>query len=230
MQSLAVLDAGECERLRRLVHALKPAWIQRAPLPFFTLGAATYLDANGGRRAHYAALAGRLNPILQEHAGWLHDRIQSALASHLGQPVAPAPGLALPGFHIFLAHPAFTRPLASVHLDLQYQEHAWEALGPPDLDHPLSFTLAVALPAAGSGLLTWPRGIADARRMAKADFAATLACDPPTFVPYKVGSMIVHDGHLVHQIAPLPRVSPGDERITLQGHAIRCGNTWYAYW
>jgi len=230
MRSLAVLDVAECEEVRRLVHALKGAWMQRAPLPFFTLGAATYMDANGGRRTNYGELACRLNPVLHEHFGWLHDRVQRELSTLLGLPVLSAPRLALPGFHIFLAHPAFTQPLASVHLDLQYQEHDWATLGEPDYDHPLSFTLAVTLPEAGSGLLTWPQGIADARRLPRADFATLLAREPPTFVPYTLGTMVVHDGHLVHQIAPLSRVAPGDERITLQGHALRCGDAWYAYW
>ena len=230
MQLLEILSAPECEDVRGIVQSLRAEWIQRAPLPFFTLGAATYMDAVGGRREHYAALAERFNPTLQRHFGWLHDRVTAELARILGRPVVPAPGLAVPGFHIFLAHPAFTRPLASVHLDLQYQEHDWTPFGDADFDHPISFTLSVALPVAGGGLLIWPQGIAESRRRSKAEFAHLLANEPPTFVPYSPGSLVVHDGHLVHQIAPLSQMVRGDERITLQGHALRCGDRWYAYW
>ena len=45
--------------------------------------------------------------------------------------------------------------------------------------------------------------------------------------------LVLHSGHLVHQIAPtrgLEAGNPADTRATLQGHAIRCGDTWSVYW
>lgn len=234
MQSIPILDAAECVRTRESVHHLRPYWIQRAPLPFFTLGAATYMDAVGGHRQAYLDAAGRLNGVLREHFGWLYARLHRALGSILHGDVRAAPGLALPGFHVFLAHPAFAQPLASVHLDLQYREHDWTDLGEPDLVWPVSFTLAIALPAAGSGLLVWPQILTkvhalDATRVHSATELASRA-QPPRFVPYSVGAIVVHDGHMPHQMAPPPEIRPEDERITFQGHAIRCGNTWYTYW
>lgn len=234
MQTMPILDAAECERTRMLVHGLRPYWVQRAPLPFFTLGAATYMDAVEGRNQAYLDAAARLNEVLRRSFGWLYERVHGALASILHGTVTPAPGLALPGFHVFLAHPAFAQPLASVHLDLQYREHDWNRLGEPDLARPVSFTLAITLPAAGSGLFVWPRAWPEVQAMHagllhSATETATRS-QPPCFVPYSAGAVVVHDGHVPHQIAPPPQIGPGDERITLQGHAVRCGDTWYTYW
>jgi hypothetical protein len=234
MQKTPILDPAECERTRMLVHRLRPYWVQRAPLPFFTLGAATYMDAVEGRHQAYRAAAGRLNQVLSEHFEWLYGRVHGALASILQGNVTAAPGLALPGFHIFLTHPAFAQPLASVHLDLQYREHDWTCLGEPDFTRPVSFTLAIAIPAAGSGLYVWPQTLAEVQTMhAGQEHAATenaTRSQQPRLVPYSAGAIVVHDGHVPHQIAPPPRIGPGDERITLQGHAVRCGDTWYTYW
>jgi hypothetical protein len=230
MQTIDLLDEDTVRHVGRHIHALREHWIARAPVPFFTLGAATYLDVTPAGRDRYVETARRHNALLTEHFAWLHEAVLAGLERVLGTGVQMAPGLALPGFHIFEAHPAFTRPLASVHLDLQYQQHSWEYLGPPDYEHPVSFTLAITLPAAGGGLLVWPQGIGESRRLSARDMEAALRNQSPSFVPYRAGAMVVHDGHLVHQIAPLTSLAPGDERITLQGHAIRCGPGWYAYW
>ena len=50
------------------------------------------------------------------------------------------------------------------------------------------------------------------------------------FHPYTEGSCALHSGHLVHQIGPIPETVAGDARITLQGHALRCGGVWRLYW
>ena len=48
--------------------------------------------------------------------------------------------------------------------------------------------------------------------------------------PYRIGGLVLHSGHKVHQIAPANDGQRGDERITLQGHGIRCGGVWNLYW
>lgn len=55
----------------------------------------------------------------------------------------------------------------------------------------------------------------------------------PRFHPYRVGGLVVHSGHTVHQIAPMPQPPDAEgsmARITLQGHAIRTGGVWRLYW
>jgi DNA polymerase (family 10) len=55
---IPVLDAAEVARVHADVHAARPRWMRRDPVhPFFTLGAASYLDARRGQFAHYQALA-----------------------------------------------------------------------------------------------------------------------------------------------------------------------------
>ena len=50
MTEIPLLSAAECAAARETVFALSERWIARhALVPFFTLGAASYLDA--GRRA-----------------------------------------------------------------------------------------------------------------------------------------------------------------------------------
>lgn len=121
MHALPILGLAECERARALVHALQPSWTQRSPLPFFALGAATYLDATHGQTSGYLKRATELNPVLREHFAWVHDRVFEVLAAVSGCRVAMAPDLAVPGFHVVLSHPAFIQPLAAVHFDLQYR-------------------------------------------------------------------------------------------------------------
>jgi hypothetical protein len=48
--------------------------------------------------------------------------------------------------------------------------------------------------------------------------------------PYALGQLLMHSGHALHQIAPVIATYPGDERICLQGHGIRCASGWKLYW
>ena len=43
----------------------------------------------------------------------------------------------------------------------------------------------------------------------------------PLVVPYKVGQMFYHTGHVLHQIVPGYDLQP-DDRGLLQGHGIKC--------
>jgi hypothetical protein len=48
--------------------------------------------------------------------------------------------------------------------------------------------------------------------------------------PYNVGALAMHSGYLMHQIGEIDAVYPGDERITLQGHALCQHGEWKLYW
>lgn len=235
MESLAVLTAEESAAVRRRVHELREHWIPRGPAPasFFTLGTPSYLDlAENPETGEYHARAAATRALLLERFGRLYERLAAALAGHLGAPAEYAGDLALPGFHIWLAPAVFTKPKAPVHFDLQYRAFDW----PPgtDLDRLLSFTLPLRLPRAGGGLNVWDatyarfqealgrgwiEGAADLRRFCK-----------HTYVPYTVGVMALHSGHILHQVAPTSRVEPDDERLTLQGHGVWSAGRWLLYW
>lgn len=229
-----LLSAAECDRVHEDVHELRERWIRRRPeVPFFTLGAAVYLDATDGRFASYAELARRDNPVLERSFGWLHERLLAALSEAVGAPCVTHSALALPGFHVFLGHPDFARPMASKHFDLQYEAIDWSGIGTPDPASQLSVTVPVRVPAGGAALRVWDVSWEDARG-ADRDTRRRLAAANryPTIHPYRPGVVAIHTGHLLHQIAPFVDPEPDDERLTMQAHALPVddGDRWIVYW
>jgi hypothetical protein len=231
--SFELLTAQDCARTEQALKALRADWTPRGgdPLSFYTLGAASYLDAG----VDYRQRAEAVNPKLAEHFGWLHSKLCEFLGWRLGAGVEFADRLALPGFHVWETPAIFTQPQASVHFDLQ-QLRVWPRDMPGvDFAHPLSFTLAIRLPRGGGGLNVWDithERFARFRerigaRVDPADLATLLT---PMRHAYTVGSIAIHSGLLMHQIGEIAAVEPGDERITLQGHALKVGGTWRLYW
>ncbi len=232
LAEVPLLTDEECERAWRDVHELRPRWIRRdAALPFFTLGAASYLDATSGRYAAYRELARATNPLLRDRFGWLLERLADAVARHVGKPAVYADDLALPGFHVFLAHPAFAGDTASIHYDLQYQGIDWSAVGTVDTSDQRSLTLAIRLPCAGAGLRIWD---VDARDMAslspEEQRRRRAERRHPRTVAYRTGCLVIHSGHHLHQIAGMRDQRPDDERVTLQAHAASGPERWVVYW
>lgn len=220
-----VLDPSECARAVADVLALRHLWIQRVNVaPFFTLGAASYLDADPNPEPYRELLKG-YNPLLRLQFGWLLDRVSRAISESMGLETQWLESAALPGFHIYLADEIFFKSVAEIHFDRQYELVDWSSVSNPDFSTPLSFTMPIDLPKTGGGLNTWPVEEDELRRMQAA------GVDPPmTFQPYALGELVMHSGNLLHQ-ASLGRVMAEDERrITLQGHGVRSGNRMYLYW
>ena len=226
---IPVLTVQECSVIREAVHGLKSQWVRRAATPFFSLGTASYLDAQAGDALYYE-MARCTNRLLQYHMGWLYDRVAEVLAKHLQAPVCYAPRFALPGFHIFQADPAFAAPAASIHCDLQYERLDWTDFENPDFANSLSFTLSIALPAGGGGLMVWDIERAEILDRPVSETRQLFEVRKPGYEPYRIGEMVVHSGLFVHQIAPMRDIQPDDERITLQGHSICVGDRWFLYW
>jgi hypothetical protein len=230
VKDVPVFTDVECAEIRASVFGLRSLWRRRAPeIPFFTLGAASYLDA-----AHdgnlYPRLAGATNAVLKAKIGWIYQRVAERLESELGDRVRFRETAALPGFHIFLEHEAFKSPIGCVHTDVQFQHLDWSDLGEVDRARPISFTIAIALPKTGAGLNRWivdPDLPAPPVPERREDLTAGRR---KTYHGYTRGFMALHSGFDVHQIAPAPLASAGDERITLQGHGLRSGDTWWIYW
>jgi hypothetical protein len=230
MAELQVLDGDECARAVAQVEALRESWLRRHPLlPFFTLGAAGYLDATASR-ANYESAAARGNPLLQAHFGWLLERVRGVLEDTLDAPVAWPARAALPGFHIYLAHKVFEQPIASIHCDSQYQLIDWSDCGAPDFASTASFTLALELPRHGGGLNVWELHRREIAGLDEAAIAGRVKAAARTYHPYSRGSMVLHSGDVMHQAAPGRDIGPDERRITLQGHCLRAGDRWYAYW
>jgi hypothetical protein len=208
---------------------MQDLWIRRARVPFFSLGTASYMDAQLGDRSYYEK-AQRSNRILWGHFDWLYDRVAAALEAHLQAPVRYVPQFALPGFHIFQSDPIFESETASIHCDLQYEKLDWTGFEAPNFANPLSFTLAIELPVNGAGLLVWNLQRADIIRLPRSTLREWFKTSQPNYEPYELGEMVVHSGHTVHQIAPMIAMLADDERITLQGHGIASAGIWHFYW
>jgi hypothetical protein len=185
------------------------------------------------RETGYFEKAARLNPVLEKNFGWLYAKLTRSLGEHLGGECAFEPRAGRPGFHVFLPVPLFQRSLASIHVDLQYELLDWSGHKQPDFSNPMSFTLSVVLPRRGGGLHTWDVPYEALRGLSRDEIVRLVSSRPPEFRPYASGGVVLHSGHTLHQIAPLPDIEPGDARdarITLQGHAIRSDGTWWLYW
>lgn len=228
----ALLTPSEAAEAVRQVHAAREHWTRRHPgYPVYSLGAASYLDGPTLGFAGYQAEARRLNPVLAARFGWLHERLRAAVSSLVGAEAAYDDRVALPGFHVYLSDPTQPQPVASVHYDMQYDQIDWSGWGTPDRERQLSVTIALALPAAGGGLLVWNiNRLAIERMSADEPRAHTAANRDAEYHAYTVGHLAVHSGHQLHQIAPTKDVQPGDERITMQAHAIPVNGRWLIYW
>jgi hypothetical protein len=226
---LDCLTSEECESIRKRVHSLKQHWVARIDekIPFYTLGAASYLDAEGKKESRYKGIAKRMNPILESHFSDLYARLSEVITHATSQKVEYDKLLALPGFHIFLFSELFTQPLASKHFDLQFKLIDWARYQNIDFENPISFTLSITLPASGGGMYCWdliynPEVGRHSREEEKEE--------SKTFIEYFPGKLVLHEGFMLHQIAPVKEMNPTDERITLQGHGLICDGVMRLYW
>ena len=225
-----LLTESECSGISTKVQELREFWTQRnETLPFYTLGKASYLDAVRDKENYYRA-AQIYNPILQKNFGKLYERLSHSLSTILGNSVTYYEKAALPGFHVFLAHKAFELPMGSIHMDLQYKLLDWQLPEPIDSYPWISFTLVISLPKSGGGLNLWDVHYQDVNKLSQVEFSNLIRERENKFCNYRVGMMIIHSGHQVHQIAPAKNIVSSDMRITLQGHALFFYNTWHLYW
>lgn len=232
-RELTLLTPEECSEVRDAVHAFRGEWTQWRPeAPFFTLGSASYLDASSRGFTYYQEKARRLNPILDSRFGWLYERLLGALSRELDAPFFYEDDLARPGFHVFLGHEIFTRPSASMHFDMQYEQIGWRRFTGADPDGQLSMTLSVRLPESGAGLWTWPLFHQDlpARPPGETKWTFSIKGLEREEHRYVEGRMVLHSGHQLHQIAPMPEMKTGEERLTLQAHALPVERGYLVYW
>ncbi len=213
------LSVAQCDAAVAEVHGLRREWTRRAPFrPVFTLGAPAYYDGHKGAET-YLRLAALTNHLLQERFAEMFATVGELLASFLGEPVVYDPRVAVPGFHVFQSHPGLTQPLASRHFDLPYEQVPWDR--PVDTSRAFSFTLPLRLPRDGAGMYMWDQTHGEPEA----------ALDPePILVPYRVGELVVHSGHRLHQIAPFVAHHEGDERVSWQGHAVFVDGAHVLYW
>jgi hypothetical protein len=239
-----ILTATEAAATAARVFELRREWRRVQPeRDAYVLGTASYLAL---RFAEYRALAATSNALLRSSFGELYERLFARLAPVLAAvhdgPLVVESAYGLPGFQILLVDEQHRDPrglLGGAHWDWNFLHLEWQPSLPEELDlsQVASFTLAVQLPAAGGGLLVWGEltsaevnELALERHLKQWEAVPALIEDKtPAYHPYRTGDLVIHSGHLVHQVAPW-KWSAGDARITLQGHGLFHDGAWHIYW
>jgi hypothetical protein len=229
IERIPMLSIAECDAIAERVLGLDSFFSRRHDdLPSFTLGGAAYLDITAGGFPRYLITKSRGNKVLRRHFGELLERVASVLSSALGKDAFLTSRFALPGFHIFRHHPGIGRLAPVLHFDLQ--DYDLEIAGERRAMARRSFTVAVRMPKAGAGIEIWDlwhHEVADlpfdeARRL-----GAERRMDRHAYV---LGELFLHTGDQLHQIDDSYPIEPGDDRITLQGHAIETDRGFEVYW
>ncbi len=207
------------------------------PGSFVTYGRAAYLDfclPRADPQRDYVDAVGHSNRGLASVLGDFLDRLRAKIEELLGEPVAYAPEtLALPGVHVFRGFGIRSAGDAGYHFDVQYQRLPLPAPIDPDTP-PISVTVPLRNPAHGTGLRVYNVTYDDYLRAYHQGRIAGLddlvRRKTSAYYPYRVGTLIVHRGLVVHCLTSPGPILATDERITVQCHGIRCGGVWILYW
>jgi len=236
LRQIPIFDDTQCEQIGAQVHRLRHYWIPRREPPcfFFTLGPASYLDCSGTDGTAYEASAEEQNEVLLNAFSEMYQRVLDRLGCELRAPVVLWKKFAIPGFHIWLTRGICTTPVASIHFDLQYVHLKLNGSDSPRSDQVLSFTLPIKLPRAGGGLNVWDLDYQEYQEARARGFVESIneikRFKTMSFLRYEVGTLVLHSGHMLHQIAPTSKLEQNDERVTLQGHGLFLEGAWHLYW
>jgi hypothetical protein len=202
---------------------------------------------------YYDKLKRITNPILMQRFSSLYKKICQQVEKELNEKclINEDADLAFPGFNIFTPYEDCEKIDSPPHIDLQWTYHLdnlKQIFSDVSEDRFLTFTLAIKLPKSGGGLYIWDAEdekisnyisakryykntmmkckniFKDQQKVTKEFFEKETN---PKFINYKEGYMTLFDNLLLHQVAPfnLPYEN-NEERITLQGHGIKCDNIW----
>lgn len=229
--NIPLLLEKQCLKVYTGIYKIKKMWCRRHENKY-TLGAASYLDANTNidPLISYYGKAKLFNPILRENFDWLYQKLADTLTKELGKYTCYQETFALPGFHIFFSGPKNINLQKFLHVDFQGKLLKWDFPESIDFNESISFTLAIKLPQCGGGLDVLDMRYEDYIKLSKEEQVQIFSSKHVKFYPYKLGDLLIRSGNIFHEIAPMPNIQPGEERITLQGHGLFYKDTWYLYW
>ena len=246
-----LLSEDEIQEYLTRLTSLRSEWRthrdESLSMPYYLLGAASYLDAKENTKAYYK-IKNYYNRILLENFSDLYDKVLSCLEEYLG-PAVLEDSLAYPGFNIMGdetgAHELTYLEFPSDYLYSRHQDHIYnyhldvlnEKYKIVDLEDNFSFTLSLKLPSVGSGLSLWCDTSLkkyETSQQFEIDlrdngFYKGRDIEEPSVVPYQEGGMFIFSGNLYHQVPPLYKYYLDDRRITLQGHSVLCDGIWRVY-
>ncbi|MEV4050147.1 hypothetical protein AB0J55_03075 [Amycolatopsis sp. NPDC049688] len=198
-----------------------PAGLRRGDTPgLSTIGEAFY--RNRERPGYYAACARAENRLLYRHFRLVHERVAAFFEQRYGLPVVYAEDLAVPGFHLFEFPGPGEYAGGGWHVDALETQVPSLLARRADITAVVNFTVPFALPDGGSGL----------------DIEADVPGAPPgrrgggvpVTVPYGTGTVVFTETELWHRISGSRCLTPGQRRVTYQGHGVRLGGRWLFFW
>lgn len=232
-----LLSFEECKQAIETIDALKNFWrkhpweapYQEFDIPFYTLGAASYLDL-GLRDNAYMKLCKETNQVLKKNFSWLYEKTLNLLKKELRAPVILNDhNLGIPGFHIQCQSPVFLKTPRFFHFDLHDRILPWR--NTYDSRHTLQFTVPIELPYAGGGVdyLNY-----DLETHEKQNGPTWIQKKPQQEIwhtPYQIGKVYFQNSHWAHRMAWWPKLSDKSERrISFQGHGVFTQGQWQIYW
>lgn len=210
LKEIEFLNEIECKNIYRKVMELRYKWEKRDCFGvLYTLGKGTYLNDKFSKLN---------NDLLKKNYSNTYVKLLQKLKVYLGENVVYKKNANLPGFHIFTSKSIFKYPIASFHRDLQYNSLEWNKKC--DNTKIISFTIPINLPKNESGLYIFNY---TGNNLIKAMYS-----DKKKY-KYTLGKIYIHNGMNWHIISPT-LIDKHEYRITIQGHGMKCGNTWYIYW
>jgi hypothetical protein len=222
-----LISGAECTVIASEVSRLRSNWTRRSKGGFYSLGAASYLDAVTDRQKYLSA-AQATNKLLLESFGALYERVMAFLRELMDEEVSLDLERAVPGFHVFLQGGGdrnADNPARRAHFDLQWH-YAYPHSKP---DGTLSFTMAIAVPSGGASMAWWPLRYDASNPFGRETWSRALE-QAPQVVPYAPGRLVLHDGMVLHAVGTHQTGLPEGLRITLQGHGVKLGGRWRLYW
>jgi len=247
-ENLEFLSLEECVDVRRRLFDLKEFWIDRSralspfdDVPFYCLGVASYIDCIRPGESHlYFDNAKITNKILRDNFSDLYKRIEEVINEKFSCKVKYIDDFALPGFQIYLADWFFEDFMGPKHCDFHHYLLDWNRYGvnfnPADN---LSFTASIKLPKSGGGLYMWDATYDyETERLKELSYEEhrsqmyniELPDEERTYFKYETGKIFFHSGNRYHQVAETKEMENDDERLTLQGHAVKDKDTYYIFW
>lgn len=227
-----LLSKKTSKKVVKRVYEMKKKWTDHN-MVLKTLGKASYLFKD---RENTRSLREN-NEMLRANFSEIYDQILEYFKKKYPEwNVKYRPSAPLPGFHIFSSGSGwFSWPVASLHVDRQYQHVDFKKSELPDYKGTISFTIPLQIPEGGTGLYLWEAKSEDRPWYAVyggPGLAWWLNGRPRKYIDYVVpGQIIEHGGNKFHMISPTTREAKKD-RITIQGHGVytKKDNTLWLYW
>lgn len=185
-----------------------------------TIGEPLY--RNRARLDHYAACVGAESRVLYRHFRFVHERVAAFFADRYGLPVVFAEELAVPGFPVFGFGAPGEYAGGSWHVDVLETQAPCLVARVADISAVVNFTVPFELPDGGSGM--------DLESDAPGASSVHRGGRQPITVPYRTRTMLFTESEVWHRISGSRCLSPGQRRVTYQGHGVRLDGRWILFW